>query len=158
MSDERVIDILIVEDGDEYLENLSRFVIGPRYVQAHNGGEALAALRSSPVDLIYLDMRFDRIPLTDLLGDHEKATRDHNGDAKTAWKHLQDNQGLYILNSFREASFGGKPVILAYDFSREGARFEHLRRLYPRLRWVPDAVTPGEIMNLIREMTAPHGA
>jgi CheY-like chemotaxis protein len=126
--------ILIVEDGDEYLENLSRFVPGPRYLQAHGGAEALALLAREPVDLVYLDMRFDRVPRSALLGDHEAATREQNGDALRGWRHLEVNQGLFILD---------------YDFSRERRRLKHLQTLHPNLRWVPDAVTPGEIRDLM---------
>lgn len=146
MSDERATPptVLIVEDGDEYLQNLSRFVPGPRYVQAHSGGEALSLLARERVDLVYLDMRFDRIPSGDLLGDHAAATREHNGDPVRAWRYLANNQGLYILDALRQ---GGHrlPVILAYDFSREPQRFRHLQRSYSPLTWVADAVRPEEI-------------
>ena len=43
--------VLIVEDGDEYLESLTRFVKGPSYVQAHNGREALRALETARVEV-----------------------------------------------------------------------------------------------------------
>ena len=141
--------ILIVEDGNEYLENLSRFVPGPRYVQAKSGAEAVAILRGTAIDLIYLDMRFDRISRADLLGDHAAATREHNGDPARAWRYLETNQGLFILNAVRQAGLGGVPVILAYDFSRERPRFAHLSRMHPTLHWVPDAITPDEIRSLI---------
>jgi len=144
--------VLIVEDGDEYLENLSRFVAGPRYIQAHSGTEALEILAREHVDLIYLDMRFDRIPTADLLGDHAAATREHNGDPIRAWRHLQMNQGLYILDALRRAGHGRLPVILAYDFSRERKRFERLAGTHPTLRWVPDAVTPAEIRELMEQL------
>ena len=144
--------VLIVEDGDEYLENLRRFVPGPRYYQAHTGAAALELLDAESLDLIYLDMRFDRIPTAELLGDHARATREHNGDPVRAWRHLQNNQGLYILAAIREAGHGDLPVILAYDFSREARRFEHLARVHPSLRWVPDAVTPAEIRTLMDQL------
>ncbi len=137
--------VLIVEDGDEYLENLERFVAGPRYRQAHTGAEALALLARERVDLIYLDMRFDRIDPDDLLGDHAAAVREQNGDPSRAWRFLQNNQGLFILDALRRAGFGDLPVILAYDFSREERRLAHLRRQHPLLSWVPDAVTPEQI-------------
>lgn len=137
--------VLIIEDGDEYLENLSRFVPGPRYLQAHTGMEALATLARECVDLIYLDMRFDRIPHTELFGDHATATRENNGDPVRAWKYLENNQGLFILAALREAGHGALPVILAYDFSREPQRYRNLQRIHPSLSWVPDAVTPEEI-------------
>ena len=144
--------VLIVEDGDEYLENLSRFVAGPSYIQSHSGDEALDILANSDIDLIYLDMRFDRIPTADLLGDHAAATREHNGDPIRAWRHLQMNQGLYILDALRREGYSHLPVILAYDFSRERKRFERLVAQHPTLRWVPDAVTPTEIRELMVQL------
>jgi CheY-like chemotaxis protein len=146
--------VLIIEDGDEYLENLSRFVAGPRYLQAHAGEEALEILRSERVDLIYLDMRFDRIPQAALMGDHATTTREHNGDPIRAWRYLQMNQGLYILDALRREGHGDLPVILAYDFSRERNRYEHLAVQHPTLRWVPDAVTPAEIRELMDQLLA----
>lgn len=149
----RPITVLIVEDGDEYRENLSRFVPGPRYLQARSGAAALEALGRERVDLVYLDMRFDRIPRSDLLGDHAAATREQNGDPLRAWRYLENNQGLFILDALSRAGHGDLPVILAYDFSREGARLRHLQKRYPRLRWVSDAVTPEEIRALVEEVT-----
>jgi CheY-like chemotaxis protein len=143
------ISILIVEDGNEYLDNLSRFVHGFTYNQAHNGAEAVRLLNQEDVDLIYLDMRFDRIPVGDLLGDHAEVTRRHNGDPARAWRHLQDNQGLYILSYLNEQKCGHIPVVLAYDFTQEQRRFEFLSKQHPLLAWVPDAVTPDEIRDLI---------
>ena len=141
--------VLIVEDGDEYLDNLGRFVTGPDYVQAHDGAAALEELRRGGVDLVYLDMRFDRIPRGDLLGDHIAITEQHNGDPSRAWRYLQNHQGLFILDAIRRAGHGGVPVILAYDFSREQARLGHLQKTHPLLFWVPDAVTPDEIRELM---------
>ncbi|MEM6731092.1 MAG: hypothetical protein AAF658_06025, partial [Myxococcota bacterium] len=54
--------VLIIEDGNEYLETLSRYVLGPHYEQAHNLKEALEWLAHGTTEVIYLDMRFDRIP------------------------------------------------------------------------------------------------
>jgi ActR/RegA family two-component response regulator len=143
------VTILIVEDGEEYLENLSRFVAGPRYVQAHSGAEAIAILHREPVDLIYLDMRFDRTARDLLLGDHEEATRECNGDARRGWRYLQNNQGLYILAALRAEELGGIPVILAYDFSGEPRRAATLQKVHPSMTWVPDTVTPEEIRRAI---------
>ena len=146
--------VLLIEDGDEYLDNLSRFVPGPRYVQAHTGAEALALLGRTDPDLIYLDMRFDRIPRSELLGDHVATTREHNGDPERAWRHLETNQGLFILAALRKAGFGRVPVILAYDFSREHQRVVHLKRVHPSLHWVPDAVTPQQIRGLMTKLAS----
>ena len=147
--------VLIVEDGDEYLENLSRFVPGPTYLQARSGAGAVELLTEQDVDLLYLDMRFDRIPRGDLLGDHAAATREQNGDPERGWRYLQNNQGLFVLAAVADAGHDDVPVVLAYDFSREGARLRNLRKRYPRLAWVPDAVTPEEIrMTMNRLITA----
>ena len=143
--------VLIVEDGDEYLDSLSKFVQGPQYLQAKSGEQAVALLKSHKVDLIYLDMRFDRIPMSDLLGDHIKATREHNGDPLRAFRFLQNNQGLFVLEKLRKENMAHIPVILAYDFSRQIKRYEHLKRIHPSLRWVPDAVTPTEIRELMTD-------
>jgi DNA-binding NarL/FixJ family response regulator len=144
--------VLIVEDGDEYLENLSRFAPGPRYLQAHSGAEALRLLERHQVALVYLDMRFDRIPEDDLLGDRASAVRSHGGDAARALRYLARHQGLFILEALRAGGHGALPVILAYDFSSEGVRFERLAARHPGLTWVPDAITPDEIRARIERL------
>lgn len=139
------LEILVIEDGDEYLENLGRFVPGPHYIQARSAAAAAKVLEAQPVDLIYLDMRFDRIPLNDLEGDHAAATEAHNGDPARAWRYLQNNQGLFILDLLHRRGYSTIPVILAYDFSREQRRVAFLKQKFPRLYWVGDAVTPEQI-------------
>ncbi|MCK9523721.1 MAG: hypothetical protein M0R76_11885 [Proteobacteria bacterium] len=156
MSEPSSLRVLIVEDGDEYLENLRRFVIGPHYLQAHSGDEAIARLSREPIDILYLDMRFDRIPTADLMGDLDAATREHNGDSLRALRFLQNNQGLFILEGLRRAGFGHVPVILSYDFSREPKRWIHLKGIHPSLAWVPDAVSPGEISALMHQLRPPQ--
>jgi hypothetical protein len=137
--------VLIVEDGDEYLDNLSRFVPGPRYLQAHGAGRALQLLGAHAIDVVYLDMRFDRLPSEQLVGDLARVTREQGGDATRALRHLANHQGLYILQALREHGYAALPVILAYDFSREPRRFEHLKQQHPSLTWVPDVISPDEI-------------
>lgn len=139
--------VLIIEDGDEYLEGLSRFVVGPRYLQAKSGQAALTMLQEATVDLIYLDMRFDRIPQAHLLGDHAEVTRKKGGDPQRGWRHLANHQGLYILAALNAAGHA-HPLILAYDFSREARRWARLKHR-PNLAWVSDAVRPDEIRALM---------
>ena len=153
MTDSRMT-VLVVEDGDEYLENLSRFVLGPRYLQAHCGKEAVEFMMNDKVDIVYLDMRFDRIPHSQLLGDHDAVTREHNGDPVRAWKYLMNNQGLYILAALKKAGFAHFPVVVAYDFSKEPRRFENLRKSYPNLVWVSDAVSFKEVETLFDDIVA----
>lgn len=132
------IRVLVVEDGDEYLTNLSTFVSrGIRYVQAKSGEQACALLREGPPDLVYLDMRFDRTPFEALLGDLVALTARFNGDVARARAFQQDNQGLFILRALRDAGFRG-PVILSYDFAAEEKRFRALSDKDPALSYCPD--------------------
>ena len=62
--------VLVVEDGQEYTENLARFCAdGFVFTRAGDGGAALAALGEEIFDLVFLDMRFDRVQPGVLLGD-----------------------------------------------------------------------------------------
>ena len=142
--------VLVVEDGDEYYDSLSRFVPGPTYLRAHDAAAALEALGEGPVDLIYLDMRFDRIPRSHLIGDHAAAARAHNGDPKRGWRYLQNHQGLYILHALSEAGFGDVPTVLSHDFAREPARWRALSARYPRLAWLTDTATADQIRRAMR--------
>lgn len=137
--------VLIVEDGNEYLDNLQLTVAGPSYLQAHHGREALSLLEHDAITLVYLDMRFDRIERSLLMGDHAALVAKHNGNEERAWRFLANNQGLYILHALAEAGHAQLPTILAYDFSREQRRFEHLSTRHENLTWVPDAIRPEEI-------------
>jgi len=141
--------ILVVEDGTEYSDSLRRYLPGPRYLYAQTGDAALARAQTEALDLIYLDMRFDRIPRQDLLGDHAVAQAQHAGDSERAWRYLQNNQGLFILDALTRAGLAQIPVVLAYDFTAEVARLERLQRRYPQLSWVPDAITHREIERLL---------
>lgn len=132
------IRVLVVEDGDEYLTNLTTFVArGIRYTQAKSGVQACALLRELAPDLVYLDMRFDRTPIEALLGDLVALTARFNGDVARARAFQQDNQGLFILRALRDAGFRG-PVILSYDFAAEERRFRALSDKDPALSYCPD--------------------
>lgn len=144
--------VLIIEDGDEYLDNLQLTVPGPQYLQAHHGAEALDILSQHDIELVYLDMRFDRIAREHLLGDHAALVSKHNGNEERAWRFLANNQGLYILHAIAEGGHAQLPTILAYDFSREQRRFDHLCRRHTRLTWVPDAITPDEIRDRMQRL------
>lgn len=132
------IKVLVVEDGDEYLTNLSTFVArGIRYTQAKSGEQACALLPELAPDLVYLDMRFDRTPNEALLGDLVALTARFNGDVARARAFQQDNQGLFVLRALRDAGFRG-PVILSYDFGAEERRFRALSERDPALSYCPD--------------------
>ncbi len=134
----RVVDVLVVEDGDEYLTNLSTFVAdGFSYRQARSGHDACRLIRERKPDLVYLDMRFDRTPEEELLGSMVELTARFNGDMARARRFQQDNQGLFVLRALRDAGFRG-PVILSYDFGPEERRFAALRARDPALSYCPD--------------------
>ncbi|HWB76692.1 MAG TPA: hypothetical protein VG755_17120 [Nannocystaceae bacterium] len=133
-----VIDVLVVEDGDEYLTNLSTFVAaGFRYRQAHSGSDACRMVREQATDIVYLDMRFDRTPEGELLGNMVELVARFNGDVARARRFQQDNQGLFVLRALREHGFAG-PVILSYDFGPEERRFKALSAKDPALSYCPD--------------------
>ncbi len=133
-----VLDVLVVEDGDEYIVNLTTFVSqGVAYRQAHSGLEACNLIAQKTPDLVYLDMRFDRTPEADLLGSMVELSARFNGDVGRGRRFQQDNQGLFVLRALRDAGFAG-PVILSYDFSAEERRFAALRARDPLLWYCPD--------------------
>ncbi len=142
--------ILIIEDGHEYLELLERFVVGFEYIQVHSGAEALESLSSTSIDLIYLDMCFDRTPRGDLLGDHEAMAARHGGDDERGWRFLERNQGLFILDALKSAGHAHIPILLSHDFSTQPARWAHLSAQHPNLRWLPDTMGPKEILSTIQ--------
>lgn len=144
-----VIRVLVVEDGNEYLTNLSTFVAeGCEYQQAQCGGQACEmAARLSP-DCVYLDMRFDRTPVEDLLGDFVQLLGRFNGDVARARRFQEDNQGLFVLKALRESGYR-RPVILSYDFSTEERRFKTLSAKDPGLLYCPDYADAKEIREVI---------
>ena len=135
---EAPIEVLVVEDGDEYITNLSTFVShGFEYRQAKCGIDACRMVAESHTDLVYLDMRFDRIPEGELLGNMVELVARFNGDVARARRFQQDNQGLFVLRALRDAGWHG-PVILSYDFGPEERRFRALSARDPALGYCPD--------------------
>jgi len=132
------VEVLVVEDGDEYLTNLSTFVAeGFSYRHAHSGVDACRMVGEQVPDLVYLDMRFDRTPEGELLGNMVELVARFNGDVARARRFQQDNQGLFVLRALREHGFAG-PVILSYDFGPEERRFRALSARDPALHYCPD--------------------
>jgi CheY-like chemotaxis protein len=63
-ADSRRIRVLVVEDGDEYITNLTAFVAaGIEYRQAKSGGRAVEMIAEAEPEVTFLDMRFDRTPV-----------------------------------------------------------------------------------------------
>ena len=145
------VDIVVVEDGDEYITNLTTFVAeGMEYRQAKSGMQACELIAQRAPALVYLDMRFDRIPEEDLLGDIVQLTARFNGDVSRARRFQQDNQGLFVLRAVRDAGFVGA-VILSYDFSAEERRFAALKARDPALHYCPDYADASTIRATILE-------
>ena len=136
--------VLVVEDGHEYTENLTRFLDGElSFERAGDGAAALARLAAGGVDALFLDMRFDRIPPEDLLGDVQ-ALIGRFGDEDRAWRFLADNQGSYVLAALRDAVHG-LPVVMSYVFDGEPRRFKNLEARYAPLSYLGDTASPDEI-------------
>ncbi len=91
--------LLIVEDGDEYFEFFERHLFGYRLLRAFHSAGALEALRRNAVDIIVMDIRFDRTDRRHLLGDAAAVGERHFGrkeDVEQAWTYLANRQGFLI--------------------------------------------------------------
>jgi CheY-like chemotaxis protein len=121
--------LLVIEDGDEYAE-FARIFLGQHFhiAVAKRCGEALACLRSDPVDALLVDLRFDRAAEADLIGDvAATAERLFAGDKARALRHVQDQQGVLILAALRADGFR-QPALFIHEFLPR--RWDHLARLY----------------------------
>lgn len=146
----RILKVLVVEDGHEYSELLARFGAPDMvYTRAGDGAEALAALRSGGVDLLFLDMRFDRIEAHRLLGDMAQTTDRFNGDPVRARAFLEENQGAYILSAIREAGHP-TPAVFSHDFDDEPKRWMNLSKRYAPVSYLPDNASPSRILEILR--------
>lgn len=145
---EGVVRVLVVEDGHEYIHNLTRFVSeGFAFTRAGDGPEALDLLAAQPFEVIFLDMKFDRAPR--LLGDLDATRQRFAGDEARARRFLEDNQGAIVLGALREAGFQ-QPAVFSYDFDSEPRRFRNLQRRHGPLRYLNDAATPADIRACLR--------
>ena len=135
-----MIRVLVVEDGFEYSETLPRVLPELGWERVGTGAEALTRLAAGGVDVVFLDMRFDRIAPDALLGDLAAETR-RLGDAVRARRHLEEHQGTYILSAIRAAGLA-TPVLLSYGFDEEPRRWERLSATLGPVDYVPDAAGP----------------
>ncbi len=137
--------LLVVEDGTEYSEAFGRFAPGVEVIRATSLASARAAL-AQDVDALFLDVVFDRVPEEDLAGDLPALVARFGGDHPRAVKHLQENQGFYLLDALADELAPGLPVLLSWDFSAEPKRLESLRRRVPSLRGLPDGSSLSEAL------------
>lgn len=149
-----VIHVLIVEDGEEYSQAFRRFLpSGFLFERAGSGGQALELL-PGPFDLVFLDMRFDRVPPESLLGDLGALLNRFNGESARATRFLEDNQGTYILAAMRSAGIR-LPAVISHDFTDEPRRWANLQRLHGPLAWLPDNAGPEQVRQTLLLMGLP---
>lgn len=141
--------VLVIEDGFEYIETLGRFLPEIAWERAGSGPEGLARLQQGGIDAVFLDMRFDRVPLDQLLGDLEATADRFNGDPVQARAYLEDHQGLFVLAALREAGVT-LPVLLSYDFDGEPRRWEKLAARHAPVDYLPDNASPADIAGRLR--------
>lgn len=143
--------LLIVEDGSEYSEFAQLWLAGAFAVRtARSAAQALALLATPPpVDALLIDLRFDRAPAADLVGDVDgTAQRMFGGDRARALRYVQDQQGALILGELR-ARGHHQPALFVHDFPPR--RLENLRRLYGAV----DAVPSFDAAAIRRALTRP---
>lgn len=144
--------VLVVEDGDEYTRNLARFGGETfEFVRAGDGASALTALTTlgeGPFDLLFLDMRFDRVQPAQLLGDLAETAERFNGDPVRARQFLEEHQGTYILAAVRAAGHT-LPAVFSHDFDGEPRRWAKLVSLYAPVSYLPDNASAAEIRDML---------
>lgn len=145
--------VLVVEDGDEYVETLRRF-LSHRFAfeRAGSGPEALRLLATGGWDAVFLDMCFDRVPDDLLLGDPRDSAERFGGDPVRGRAFLQEHQGVHVLAAMREAGHR-VPVLLSHDFTAEPRRFERLAARHGPLDQLPDFV-PAEVERRLLALTS----
>jgi hypothetical protein len=142
--------ILVVEDGNEYIEAFRRLVPVPGEAELLHAPDAAVARRviaEAPVEAVFLDVVFDRTPPEKLTGDLDALLERFCGDRSRALEHLALNQGFYIADALAPLLPAGVPVLLACDFSSEPARLAALREKLPTLDGVADGTTATEILS-----------
>jgi hypothetical protein len=143
--------LLVIEDGDEYVQFARIFLPDFAVAAAQSAAAALDDLRTPGADALLVDLRFDRAPAAALVGDLlATATRLFAGDTARALRYLQDQQGTLILAAIRAAGFA-QPALFVHDFGPR--RLDNLRRLYGAV----DAVAALDAA-LIRRALADRGA
>ncbi|TNE84433.1 MAG: response regulator [Deltaproteobacteria bacterium] len=137
--------VLIIEDGTEYIETMTRFLAdGFAWERAGSGPAGIERLRAGGIDAVFLDMRFDRAPEGELIGDLDEVAERFSGDRVLARRFVEDHQGTFVLAALREAGVT-LPVVLSYDFSGEPRRWERLAERFAPVRYLPDNASPAQV-------------
>ena len=129
--------LLIVEDGTEYHDFFRLFLKKDHtYHHAQAGQRALDILAAEEVELVVLDMRFDRTDPAELLGDvDEVANQYFGGDLARAERFVEENQGTMVLSAMRENEHH-QPVLFVHDMAER--KLDNLRKLYGKVYTVPN--------------------
>ena len=128
-------ELLVIEDGHEYEEFARLFLAKDFEVRGvHSAREALEAIATTPAEALLVDLRFERSPLEDLVGDLEATTKRLGGDRGRAVRWLKEQQGTLVLGALREAGCHS-PAVFVHDFPPR--RLKNLRRLYGDVHAVP---------------------
>ncbi len=144
--------VLVIEDGHEYIDTLSRFLPDDfTWKRAGSGAVGLTEIASGEFDAVFLDMRFDRVPDDALLGDLAATADRFNGDLARARHFLQENQGTLVLSAIRSAGHT-IPVLLSYAFDEEPRRWKRLSASMGPVDYVPDAAGPSDIALRLRTL------
>jgi CheY-like chemotaxis protein len=127
--------MLVVEDGTEYADFARLFLAGDfEIVAVQSAAAALQAQAARPADVMLIDLRFDRAPSDALVGGLDAAAaRLFAGDRSRALRHLQDQQGVFILAELRRAGHR-QPAVFVHEFPAR--RLANLRQLYGDVRVV----------------------
>lgn len=142
------LNVLVVEDGEEYSRTLGRFLADEVVlVRAGDGYAALELIKIQSFDLVFLDMRFDRVAPDRLLGDLGATAERFNGDPVRARQFLEEHQGTYVLAALR-AEGCTLPAIFSYDFDSEPRRWSNVARNYGPVYYLPDNAAPRAIRDL----------
>ena len=146
--------ILVIEDGREYVETLGRYLGAEfEFVRAGHGRAALDALSIATFQAIFLDMRFDRVQLADLLGDQSALATRLGGDLVRVRQFLEENQGTYILAALREANHR-LPVVFSYDFDGEPRRWRRIETRFSPVSYLADTASPDQIREQLEAASA----
>lgn len=141
--------LLVIEDGDEY-EEFARLFLSEHFevVTAHSAAEALGAAAAHRVAAMLIDLRFERSPEEDLIGDLQAtAARLFAGDVARAARWLKEQQGTLILGELRKAGHA-QPAVFVHDFPPR--RLGNLQKLYGRVAAVPSFDAAAIVRELAR--------
>lgn len=137
--------VLVVEDGTEYTDTFGRFLPAFSFTRAGSGPAALALCAERAFDVVFLDLRFDRAPPGELLGDAAALAEERfGGDRVAARRHLVEEQGLYVLAALRAAGVR-TPVLLGHDLTREPRRWQRLQQVQGPLDAISGALRPDDV-------------